>query len=92
MNDTDTLQGIREILNVSELDSNICEILGDHHYMYSKIDWYDLDEEEFKTFFEVPEGTTVADYIDNRHNNSMEDLTNLGFTWEQACAALLYVQ
>ena len=91
MIDTDALHTLREILNVSELESDVLEILGDHHYMYSKIAW-EIDEEYFKEYFEVPEGITCWDYIENRNNNSMEQLTDLGFTWNQSSAALDFVQ
>lgn len=87
MIDSDLLQSLREILNVSELNSDVLEILGDYHYMYSKI-----DEENFKTLFEVPEGIERWEWIENRGNNYMEDLTNLGFTEDQANCALAYVQ
>jgi len=91
MIDTDTLQTLREILNVSELNSDVLEILGDHHYLYSKID-AELDEENFKLFFEVPEGIECWDYIENRNYKSVDELTGLGFTEEQSSRVLLFVQ
>jgi len=91
MTDLDTIKTLREILNVSDLSFDVLEILGDHKYMYSKID-RELDEAKFRTFFEVPNEISCMEFIENRNNNSMEDLTKMGFTWEQASRALNFVE
>lgn len=91
MIDTDTLQTLREILNVSELSSEVCEILGDHHRMYYQIGT-EIDEEQFKAYYEVPEDLGCWDYVENRNYKSVDELTVLGFTEDQAVAALCFLQ
>jgi len=91
MIDTDTLQTLREILNVSELNSDVLEILGDHHRMYCQIGT-EMDEEKFKAYYEVPEDIGCWDWIENRNYKSVDELTGLGFTEDQAVAALFYLQ
>jgi hypothetical protein len=87
----DTLQSLREILNVSELSSELCEILGDHYRMYCQIG-NELDEKQFKAYYEVPEDIDCWDWVENRNYKSVEELTGLGFTEDQAVAALFYLQ
>jgi len=91
MIDKDTLETLREILNVSELQSEVCEILGDHHRMYCQIGT-ELDDEQFRAYYEVPEGIDCWDYIENENYKKFEELEKLGFTEEQAVAALFFLQ
>ena len=91
MIDSDTLKTLREILDVSELSSEVCEILGDHHRMYSQIGT-EMDEKKFKAYYEVPEDIDCWDWVENRNYKSVDELTGLGFTEEQAVRALFYLQ
>lgn len=91
MIDSDTLKTLREILNVSELSSEVCEILGDHHRMYCQIGT-EMDEEKFKAYYEVPEDINCWDWVENRNYKSVDELTGLGFTEDQAVNALFYLQ
>jgi hypothetical protein len=91
MIDSDTLQTLRETLNVSELTSDVLEILGDHYRMYCQIGT-EIDEEQFKAYYEVPEDLGCWDYVENRNYKSVDELTGLGFTEDQAVAALCFLQ
>jgi len=91
MIDSDTLETLREILEVTELTSEVCEILGDHHRMYELIGT-ELDDELFRPYYEVPEDIDCWDWVENRNHNSVEELEKLGFTEEQAVAALFFLQ